>query len=282
MSLRLFGKASILFTLTVILSGCNSTHDREKSFSCSCSDYFPSNEINTQFFSREIISEDIYQASGSTYCSGLQELDVEMADNKAKENLAKLISVNVETKESVTIGNAGYGVTVQEYLQNSNLESKLTVQGAYITRRWVDTNHCTIYSSARISKENADLSLASATQSLKQSTFYLKSSGNKAIDNQLFELFLAQGINKISEQDTKQKYLVEAVIINAVQSSDKVVELTLRVKILNRDNSEVFGSVSADGKGVSYKKLTYAELYNRAINDAWIELSPSLTSLLGD
>lgn len=282
MHIRTVGKASVLLVLAIHISACNTTPDRGTEFSCSCSGYFSNEEIDTQFYSSEIISDDIYQASGSTYCTGLQELDVESADNKAKENLAKLISVNVETTESVTIGNAGYGVTVQEYLQRSNLESKLTVQGAYITQRWVDTNHCTIFSSARVTKENADLSLASATQSLKQSTFYLKSSGSKVIDNTLFELFVAQGINKISEQDTKQKYLVEAAILNAVQSSAQVVELTLRVRIFNRDNSEILGSVSADGKGVSYKKLTYSELYNRAVSDALIELRPSLTKVLTD
>lgn len=281
-NVKLAVKVSVLFALIANITACKTTPDSKTAFSCGCSSYFPDEIIDTQLFSREIISADVYQASGSTYCTGLKELDVETADNKAKENLAKLISVNVETKESVTIGNAGYGVIFQEYTQSSNLESKLTVQGAYIIQRWVDATHCTINSSARVSKDNADLSLASVTKSIKQSTFYIKSSGNEVIDNMLFEYFVEQGIGNISDQDSKQKYRIEASVVNALKSSEKSVKLTLNVKILNRENGEVFASINSDGKGVSYNKLTYSELYNRALYDALIEIRTKIVNLLKD
>lgn len=273
-------KLAVLALASIALVGCKTTPKEPELVTCSCSDYFPSSSVDNTKYSQEIISDELYQSSGSAFCSGLKEVDIRLADEKAKENLAKLLSVKVETQESVKIANAGYGVMTQEYKQSSNLESKLTLRGAYIVHRWIDQDFCTITSSARISKQNADLSLASIEQSLDKSTFYLAGSGNDLIDGRLFQYFVEQGVRNISDKDPKQAFVIEADVRDVNDKSDKELSLTLVVKITDREKGEVRSLVSARGKGVSYKNLRRDQLYQRAIEDALFEIKAELSKAI--
>lgn len=266
--------------LTLFLVGCKTTPVSQVPVNCSCTDYFPSSPVDRQVYSNEVISDQIYQASGSAFCTGLKEVDVQTADKAAKENLAKLISVKVDSKESVKIGTTGYGVEIREYLQNSTLESKLTVQGAYIAQRWVDTDSCSIISSARVSTANAKLSLEALEQALPNSEFYIKTSNNDFIDTQLLSYFVEQGVKKVSAQDSQQKYLVTTNVLNVEQKNSKELTLTLQVQIIDREQDQVLTVLHAKGKGVTFKKLNSDELYKRAIDDALYELRPNFAKLL--
>ncbi len=275
-NLTLLARTLLVTGLTVAIASCKTTNVGHQVNTCGCGDYFVDTGINEQTFAQEIISEQIYQASGSAFCTGLKQTDIDNADKAARENLAKLISVKVETEEFSKIGSPGYGVTIREYLQNTNLESKLTVQGSYIAHRWVDKNYCTINSAVRVSSKNAKLSLESAEHGLNNASFYIKTSGNSLVDNKLLEYFVAQGVNKISSQNNKQEYRVEANLVDVKQKSKKDLSLTLQVKIIDQQNNQVRELFSAQGKGITYKNLSYSALYNRAVEDALYEIQSVL------
>lgn len=271
-NLTLLARTLLVTGLTVAIASCKTTNVSHQVNTCGCGDYFVATGINEQAFAQEIISEQIYQASGSAFCTGLKQTDIDNADKAARENLAKLISVKVETEEFSKIGSPGYGVTIREYLQNTNLESKLTVQGSYIAHRWVDKNYCTINSAVRVSSENAKLSLESAEHGLNNASFYIKTSGNSLVDNKLLEYFVAQGVSKISSQNSKQQYRVEPTLVDVKQKSKKDLSLTLQIKIIDQQSNQVRELFSAQGKGITYKNLSYSALYNRAVEDALYEI----------
>ena len=267
-------------TLTALLASCKTTSVSQQSPSCGCIDYFPATNVNTQAFAQEIISEQIYQASGSTLCTGLKQTDIDNADKAARENLAKLISVKVETEEFSKIGSPGYGVTIREYLQNTNLESKLTVQGSYIAHRWIDKDYCTINSSVRVSTENANLSLQTVEHGLNNASFYLAQSENSLVDTKLLQYFVENGVSKISGQDKQQKYRIESNVIDVKQKSKKDLVLTLQVKIVEQESGDIKQAFTTQGKGVTYKNLSYSALYDRAVDDALHELQSRLAEAL--
>lgn len=272
----IFVRTLAISTLVAAVVSCKSTPVSQSIPACGCSGYFAETGINNQVFAQEVISEQLYQASGSTLCTGLKQTDIDNADKAARENLAKLISVKVETEEFSKVGSPGYGITIREYMQNTNLESKLTVQGSYIAHRWVDKDYCTINSAARVSSENANLSLQTVEHGLNNSSFYLVTSGNSLVDSKILEYFVAQGASKISAQDKEQKYRVETNIVDVKQKSKQDLALTLQVKIIDRKSAQVKQAFSAQGKGVTYKNLTYSALYDRAVEDALYELQSVL------
>lgn len=275
-NLTLLARTLLVTGLTVAIASCKTTNVSHQVNTCGCGDYFVDTGINEQAFAQELISEQIYQASGSAFCTGLKQTDMDNADKAARENLAKLISVKVETEEFSKIGSPGYGVTIREYLQNTNLESKLTVQGSYIAHRWVDKDHCTINSAVRVSTENAKLSLQTVEHGFNNASFYLAKSANRLVDSKLLQYFVEHGVSKISGQDNQQKYRVESNIIDVKQKSQKDLELTLQVKIIEQDSGDIKQAFTAQGKGVTYKDLSYSALYDRAIDDALYELQTVL------
>lgn len=266
--------------LLLVLTGCKTTSVIEPVNTCGCADYFPNSSELVASYANDIISEQIYQASGATFCTGLKLVDIAQADKTAKQNLAKLISVQVDSEEHSKIGSLGYGVEVREYQQNTKLESKLELQGAYIAHRWVDEQTCSIYSSARISSSNAALALESAQQSLHNSSFYLANTEHHLVDRRLLQYFVEQGVGKVSNQELQQRYRVETDVSAVNRVSNKLLTLTLQVKIVDREQNKIIKVLSAKGKGVTYKQLKASELYDKALNDALYELRPSLTELL--
>ena len=279
-------------TLPALLASCKTTSVSQQSPSCGCIDYFPATNVNTQAFAQEIISEQIYQASGSTLCTGLKQTDIDNADKAARENLAKLISVKVETEEFSKIGSPGYGVTIREYLQNTNLESKLTVQGSYIAHRWhigslegdivkLDgIGGSAILARGDLFRRGLSFPPFVFEHGLNNASFYLAQSENSLVDTKLLQYFVENGVSKISGQDKQQKYRIESNVIDVKQKSKKDLVLTLQVKIVEQESGDIKQAFTTQGKGVTYKNLSYSALYDRAVDDALHELQSRLAEAL--
>ncbi len=248
---------------------------------CSCSDYF-TDTADTSEYAVDIINNELYQTTGSAYCTGLKKYDLDEADKSARENLSQLIYVKVQTKDKVRTVASDFDTSISEYTQQSQLESNLTINGSYIVKRWVDAESCAIFASIRLSNENAQAALETFEDSFENSSVYVESSAYDSLDQTIIESLKLRGVNTVSVKPDNQRYVVTSAVFNVSKRTSNELTLNIRVDITDSTTGGLVKSLTVTGRSMSFKARSDDYLQTKAVKDGLIALRTQLNAALAD
>ncbi|MCW8863812.1 MAG: hypothetical protein OQK09_08180 [Colwellia sp.] len=251
---------------------------------CSCKDYFPE-VTDASSFEQENITEKYYLSHGSSFCSGLKQFDTSRADKSARANLSRMINAQIQSSQQNYSASFGYGTTSEKFVEQTNIKSELSLESAYIYKRWVDVKYCTIYSAIRMDVEKAEA--AAEKQHQKEQTklinqiFYIEPNTHVEIKSHLKNILSERGI-KLAQSKSASDVILNTKVENVQYLRRKLVKLILSISIENKYTGNLVWQHSAKGKGLSFQHKEKPYLVEKALSDALDRLSPYILEALHD
>jgi hypothetical protein len=236
--------------------------------SCSCISFFEE-KPKPSWISAEKITDADYLTYGSTYCTGLQKIDTNRADQAALANLTRMIQAQVQSTQNIKQGNYGNGVAYSHLTENTTIDTNLMLNGSYIYDRWVDPQNCTIFSATKI--EISEIEKSIAEQKLKESAklvnqlYVILDSEHQIIKSQI-ETALSE--IKVKFSNDKTALVVKSRVFDFFEKPGKLVKLMLELEIYNPNTKQIIWKKAYAGKGLSFQVTEKEVLIDKALNSA--------------
>ena len=254
----------------LLLVACGSTPVRPVS-GCACASYLPE-APRPQWVDGESTAGAWYQSQGMADCTGIATLDHADAEKRARENLGRMIKVQVSSEVYSRLQDAGYGAAEHQGSATSVQRSDVMLKDSEIFARWVDGATCTVYAGARIRKADIERAMREAEQAEQRKPvnrrWRVASSGVQA---DYVTAQLAQALSRLrvtlDVEATPGGWVMAAEVGGVERVNDRLLRLTLRLEARDAAGAVVWNRL-LPGKGVSFAAEGQEKLMQAAIRDA--------------
>ncbi len=225
-------------------------------------------------------------SQGIAECSGSKTLDFADADRRARDNLGRMINVQVKSEViSILKDTGGTGGSSRMGQITSEHMSDVLLKNSQIFSHWLDRDSCTIYAGARISQSDIDRAMREA-KAAEQRKFVnqpwsLQVTGehSESIRNQLSQTMSELGASiQAAGQDKSGLLLTGELAEVSLQSNRQLARVSLKLQV--HDSNSVIWSRQVAGKGVSFGGDSEDVLITKAVQDALNNANDDLQKLM--
>lgn len=263
-------KPIALAVICACLSACGSAPSKQVR-ACGCADYTASVARPT-WVDRESATDDEYLSQGIAECTGIKSMDYADADKRARDNLGRMLNVQVKSEVlSVQQDNGMNGGTSRFGQITSEQVSSVLLKNSEIFSHWVDAESCAIYAGVRVSKADIARAIKEAEAAEKRKMvnqrWSMKSDGAYAdiITAQLGQTLSEQGV--ILRDGGAADFIMSGKVNDvSIHNDNHLARISLKLEARNGDG--VIWNRLVQGKGVSYSRETEAVLLKKAVQDA--------------
>lgn len=260
----------VLACCVLVLAACGSAPSRQAA-GCACTAYLPESP-RPQWVESESTAGGWYQSQGMADCTGIASLDHADAEKRARENLGRMIKVQVSSEVYSRLQDAGYGAAEHQGSATSVQRSDVLLKDSEIFARWVDAASCSVYAGARIRKADIERALREAEQAEQRKPVHRRwrvaSDGDQA---DYVAAQLAQALSRLGatlEGDAALGgWLMSAEVGGIERVNDRLLRLTLKLEARDAAGAVVWNRL-LPGKGVSFAAESREKLIQAAIRDA--------------
>lgn len=264
-----------LCTILIIcscLSACASAPYKQVKRSCGCADYMTS-AARPAWIDRETVTDDEYQSQGIAECTGIKSMDYADADKRARDNLGRMVNVQVKSEVVSVLRDNGINGGVSRFGQiTSEQVSSALLKNSEIFTHWVDADSCVIYSGVRVTKSDIVHAIREAEEAesrkLVNQRWRIKAEGPYAdiVKVRLGQTLSNLGVVVLGGGSTSD-FVIASSVNNASIEDDKHVA-RVNLNIAASHGNEVIWNRQLQGKGVSFGNENESVLLRKAIQDA--------------
>jgi len=255
---------------------------------CVCNSYFEPTHRPAWVDAGDVVTRETYQTTGSSQCSGLQNMDIDKADLSARSKLGRILNTQVSSNISDTRTSYGGGVGSSKASIQSSLLSEGILEDSRITQRWVDPAACRVYARVQIASRQIEASKAKIAkveaERLGNQTYYIDTQDNKPAHKALVasaagQLLSIVGITKIVAKPSASAHRIKFSFRVTQYDAGQAIRGELRTQIFAPNQSPIWQHVTP-AKGVSFGGASQPALVAKAMVSATRSLAPILQNRL--
>ncbi len=255
---------------------------------CVCDTYFEPSPRPAWVNAGDTVTSQTYQTSGTSQCTGLQNIDVNKADLSARSKLARILNTQVSSRITDTRTSYGGGVGASKASIQSSLVSQGVLENSRITDRWVDSTSCRIYARVQIATRQIEASkqkIAKAEAArLGNQTYYVNTQDTDPayralLDSAAGQVLSEVGIRKIVPSPAPSAHQIKFTFQVTQLDMGTAMRGELRTQIIAPNQTPIWQQVTP-AKGVSFSQASQAALAAKAIRSAMRSLTPILRERL--
>ena len=273
--------------LAVALSACagGGAQQQTQVRNCSCAAY-PFSQTKPEWTRGDDIRDGIYYSVGIEQCTGIQKIDLEKANLKARAALGRIIGSQVSSSISRVQRASGVGTGSNTATIQSTATSDAFLQNSQVYDYWLDVDNCAIHAAVKISEIDIERGLAKLAaiekSKLKNQKFYVVALGNNAtiLDVSVKAILSDLGVKQIIAAPQKDAYKIDVVLENGNLSANKQTYRGQFVIRIYNPLGILIWSWYKDVKGVFLRPTTEADLVSRAMRSAKKPLMETLQEKL--
>lgn len=262
------------------LSACGSAPSKQVKRSCGCADYTAS-VARPAWIDRETVTDDEYQSQGITECTGIKSMDYADADKRARDNLGRMVNVQVKSEVVSVLKDSGINGGVSRFGQiTSEQVSSALLKNSEIFSHWADADSCVIYSGVRVTKADITRAIKEAEETEKRKMvnqrWRIKVEGAYAdiIKTHLGQTLSDLGAIVLGGGSTSDFVIASRLNDVSIQNDKHIARVNLNLVASNGD--EVLWNRQVQGKGVSFGNENESVLLKKAVQDALDNAKESL------
>lgn len=269
---RLFHR---LCTIAIVccLPACTSAPPKQVKRSCGCAEYTAA-VARPAWVDQETVTNNEYQSQGMTECTGIKSMDYADADKRARDNLGRMINVQVKSEVVSVLRDSGLNGGASRFGQiTSEQVSSVLLRNSEIFAHWVDADSCVIYSGVRVTKTDIARAIKEAEEAEKRKMvnqrWRMKVDGAHAdiIKTRLGQTLSDLGVVVHNGSSTSSDFVMAGSVSDvSIQNDRHLVRVNLSLVASN--GSEVIWNRQVEGKGVSFGGESESELLKKAVQDA--------------
>ena len=282
--------------LVFVVSGCaglpsslmGASQAAQTGPSCVCNSYFEKTPRPAWVDAGDVVTHESYQTTGSSQCSGLQNMDTNRADLSARSKLGRILNTQVSSNISETRTSYGGGVGSSKASIQSSLLSQGILEDSRITQRWVDPASCRVYARVQIASRQIEASKAKIAKAeaerLGNQTYYIDTQDNDSAYRGLVasaagQLLSNVGITKIVPKPSASAHQIKFTFRVTQYDAGQTIRGELRTQIFAPNQAPVWQHVTP-AKGVSFGGASQPALVAKAMVSATRSLTPILQDRL--
>lgn len=281
----------LLLVIAVLATACASKPAKmerpSQSTGCSCSDYLPMSP-RPRWADTEGLDNGVYKSQGIAECSGIKSMDFEDADNRARENLSRMLSVEVESEVTLIRKDFGGGVGGSAGSKiESKHASKAILENSSVYGRWVDPTSCSIYSGIRISKNDIarvmrEMREKEARRLYNKAFVVAAEQGeHQSTISQVLEQSLGEkNVKRILSARSDETFTLQAEIQRIdVLNDGKLIKVNLKLSIFDPAQALIW-TQQIKGKAVAFSAQPKNVMVEKALKDALQQVSAQLDEIM--
>lgn len=253
------------------LSACGSAPSKQAR-SCGCADYTAS-VARPAWIDSESATDDVYQSQGIAECTGIKSMDYADADQRARDNLGRMVNVQVKSEVLSVQKDSGLNGGSSRFGQiTSEQVSSVLLKNSEIFSHWVDADSCAIYAGVRVSKADIARAIkeAEAAEKRKMVNQRWRLKGDGAYAN-IITAQLGQTLSKLGvilrEGGSATDFVMSGNVSDVSMHNDNhLARISLKLEARNGDG--VIWNRLVQGKGVSFNRESETVLLKKAVEDA--------------
>ena len=272
-----------LRTIAIVccLTACASAPPKQVKRSCGCADYTVT-VARPAWIDQETVTNDEYQSQGMAECTGIKSMDYADADKRARDNLGRMINVQVKSEVISVLKDSGLNGGASRLGQiTSEQVSSVLLKNSEIFSHWVDADSCVIYSGVRVTKTDIARAIKEAEDAEKRKMinqrWRMKVDGTYAdiIKTRLGQTLSDLGVVVHSGGSTSSDFVMAGSVSDVSIQNDKHVA-RVSLNLVARNGDEVIWNRQVPGKGVSFGNEGESALLKMAVQDALDNAKESL------
>ncbi len=275
-----------MFVLSACGGGAGTEQEQPPQIrNCSCADY-PLSQTKPDWTRGDDIRDGIYYSVGIEQCTGVQKIDLEKTNLKARANLGRIIGSQVSSRISRVQRADGGGTGSNSAKIQSTATSDAFLQNSQVYDYWLDVDNCAIHAAVKISEIDIERGLAKLAaiekSKLKNQKFYVEAIGNNAtiLDVSVKAILSDLGVKKIVGAPQKGAYKIEVALKNGNVTANQQTYRAQFVMHIYDSVGTLVWSWHKGVKGVFLRPTTEADLINRAVRSAKKPLMETLQERL--
>ncbi len=281
-----FFKLSTIVIIHACLTACASAPPKQVKRSCGCADYTAS-IARPEWIDRETVTNDEYQSQGMAECTGIKSMDYADADARARDNLGRMVNVQVKSEVLSVLKDSGLNGGASHFGQiTSEQVSSVLLKNSEVFSHWVDADSCVIYSGVRVTKTDIARAIKEAEEAEKRKMvnqrWRMKVDGAYAdiIKTRLGQTLSDLGVVVHGGGSTSDFVMASSVNDVSIQNDKHLVRVSLNLVASN--GNEVIWNRQVEGKGVSFGNENESVLLKKAVQDALDNAKESLDVFMRD